>query len=47
VTSGLIVVGWVSDVDHIGSVDPWGSGAGLWGPLVCARVGQCVYAVFI
>jgi hypothetical protein len=42
------VVGWVSDVDHIGSVGPRGSSAGLWGPLVSARsVGQFIYAVFI
>jgi hypothetical protein len=42
------VVGWVSNIHHIGSVSLWGSGAGLWGPLVSARsVGQFVYAVFI
>jgi hypothetical protein len=40
--------GWVSLVDHIGSVGPWGSDAGLWGPLVSARsVGLFGYCVFI
>jgi hypothetical protein len=42
------VVWWVSLVDHIGSVDPRGSDAGLWGPLVSARsVGPFGYCVFI